>query len=175
MPHPSLLVPFQRGDGIEDMKAEDPCCPCRHPMEGWGDGESCRHLSVHSLSRNHQLQSPPCSCLSSPHTLSPLILFLHQGLSRERPLSYREVVTAARSLGLALALPFAAGHLLCLGGQAPCISCHIPVAFCCGWWTRDSSGEEVWQAQGRVTASGEGQGFVSSQVCATMESRCLQA
>lgn len=173
MPHPCLLMCFQRGNGIEDMKAEIPCCPCRCPMEGWGDGESCRHLSAHSLSHTTAVTPAFVSLLPS-HLVSPH--FVPPSGFIQRTTSFLQRGSNCRSLpGPCSRFAFCCRTLAMCGGQAPCISCHIPVAFCCGWWTQGGSGEEVWQAQCHVTASGEGQGFVSSQVCATTELQCPQA
>lgn len=75
----------------------------------------------------------PSSFPSPPHALSPIVLFLHQGLSRERPLSCREVVTAAHCPALALALPFTSGTSARAGWAR---SCHVPCSFL--WWLMDT-------------------------------------
>lgn len=99
-----------------------PCASHGAPKGGMDARSSprCADLPVHSLTESLPLLlPPPCSFPSPPHALSPVILFLHQGLSRERPLSCREVVTTARYLALALALPFARGTPARAGWASP--------------------------------------------------------
>lgn len=91
--------------------------------------------------------SPPCLFSPSLMLSFSIILFLHQGLSRERLLSFREVVTAAPRLGLVLALPFcwATPAVSVWGNQGllqEAIS-HPTALFCC-WLTWGGMGRD-WE------------------------------
>lgn len=88
----------------------------------------------------------PASCLVS-HPFVP-----HQGLSRERPLSCTEVLTAAPALLCSASL---GGHLLSWGGRKLVTlarSCHIPCAFL--WWLVDTG----WWHRGWAWCSSTGRG-----------------
>lgn len=146
-----------------------PLSPCGAP-QGGPDAHSSQHCPGGAVSTAGPPVHPlPASCLVS-HPFVP-----HQGLSRERPLSCTEVLTAAPALAL---LCLSQGTPAHLGGRKLVTlarSCHIPVAFCGGWWTRGGgtgAGAWLWcSSTGRGCAPGPAAGL--GMKCFRSSGECL--
>lgn len=108
----------------------------RGAPQGGSDAHSSQHcpgLPLHPLKCCTHCWTPPVRPLPASCLVSrPFVP--HQGLSRERPLSCREVLTAAPALAL-LCLSLG-GHLLSWEGGKKLVtlarSCHVPCSFL--WW-----------------------------------------
>jgi len=134
-------------------------------------------LFAHYLSHCHRCCHPPSvsptttSCLVSRHFVPPSGFI-------QRTASFLQRGSNSRSLpGPCSRFAFRRGAPAQAGQASPLQEAVTsPVAFCGGWWTRGSSGEEVWRARdwrlavstalhaGTVSQGlGEGQGLICSQ------------